>query len=160
MRKNPLTINELSYFKKLFFLLKKTAKKQEISLNLRLTEYKRKEKSLKLAKIKLAVYRIINGQLLSQRSSNYLGDFFKNNINEASTRFLAENPLGQNNLLFDPENLWNNFVGIKQERLSTFYLINRYPSAKYPGKFHIARSKKFKRTEYRSFHINDLIFRM
>ena len=160
MRKNPLAVNNSSYFKKLFFLVKKPIKKQETHLKLRLTENNQKTRSLKLIKIKLANYRITNGQLLSQRSSTYLGHFFKNNTNETSTRFLAKNPLGQNNLLFDPENLWNSFVGIKQERLSTFYLINKYPSLKYPGKFHIARNKKFKRAEYKSFHINDLIFRM
>lgn len=152
--------NNLTYFKKIFFLLKSRAKKQEIYINLGLSKNQQKTREMRLAKIKLAGYRVINKHLLPQKSSNYLAQFFKNNVNEANTRFLIRNPLGENNLLFDPENLWNNFVGIKQERLSTFYLISRYPSAKYPGKYHIARNKKFKRAECRSFHVNDLIFRM
>lgn len=157
MRKKPSVLNNLNYFKKLFFSLKNT---NEIHLNLRLTENGQKVKKLRLAKIKLTAHRVVNRQLLSQKSSNYLAHFFKNSVNEVDSRLLLKNPLGQNNLLFDPENLWNNFVGIKQEKLSTFYLISKYPSAKYPGMYHIARNKKFKRTNCRSFHINDLIFRM
>ena len=154
------TSNNLSFYKKLFFSLKKVNKKQEISINLGLTSNQQKTKALRSIKIKLASYRVINQHLLFQRSSTYLAQFFKNNINETAAGFLTKNPLGQNNLLFDPENLWNNFVGVKQDRLSTFYFISRYPSAKYHGKYHIAQNKKFKRTECRSFHVNDLIFRM
>ena len=157
---NSAILNNLSYFKRLFFLSKKTSKQQEIPINLRLIENEQKMRELRSAKIKLAGYRVINGHLLSQKSSNYLAHFFKNSINETGARFLVKNPLGQNNLLFDLENLWNSFVGIKQDRLSTFYLISRYPSAKFPGKFYIALNKKFKRAECRSFHVNDLIFRM
>lgn len=157
---SPPIVNSLSRFKKLFFLKRNANKTQENPTNLRLTENEQKTRTLKLAKIKLASYRVINGHLLPQKSSNYLGHFFKNNINETNPRLFIKNPLGQNNLLSDPESLWNNFVGIKQERLSTFYLISRYRSSKFPGTYHIARGKKFKRAECRSFHISDLIFRM
>ena len=102
MRKKPSVLNNLNYFKKLFFSLKNT---NEIHLNLRLTENGQKVKKLRLAKIKLTAHRVVNRQLLSQKSSNYLGHFFKNSVNEVDSRLLLKNPLGQNNLLFDPENL-------------------------------------------------------
>lgn len=160
MPKNRLEQGKIDYFKKLFFLLRQTNKQKEIPINFSLTKNQKKTRELRIIKIKLATNLLINGQLLSQQSSNYLAHFFKNSINEVNTRFLVKSPLGQNLLLYDSENLWNNFVGIKQERLSTFYLVNRYPSKKMPGVFHMAMRKKFKRTKYRSFHINDLVFRM
>ena len=105
MDKKPAVLNNLNFFKKLFLLLKNTKKTYETPLNLRLTENGQKTKKLRLAKVKLAAHRVVNGQLLLQKSSNYLAHFFKNSVNEVDTRLLLKNPLGQNPLLFDPENL-------------------------------------------------------
>ena len=160
MVESLLKKKNLEYFKKLFFFNCKINKKYEASQKIELSKNDRVTRMLKLTKIKLAASRLTDGRIIAQGSSNYLGHFFKNNTNEYNTRFLIKNQLGQNQLLFDPENIWNNFVGIKQERLSTFYFINRYPLAKATGKVHSARRRKFRRTEYRSFHVNDLIFRM
>ena len=145
-----LQISEsLPKFKKLFFLKQKPHSSNLSSLVAKTS----------LLKIKIAASKVINYPSNWQPQVNFLDSFYCGNYTENSTTFLLSNSLFQNFFLATPENFWNTLLGMRQDKISRFYLINKYPVLKVPSKWYATRKKKFRRTPYKSFHINDLILR-
>ena len=144
------------YYKKLFFFKKIQTNNQDFTL-----KKKKSIRELKLKKIKtkLALSKILNHPHYKQRQLNYLDHFFQANTNESTAWFLDQNKLSENLFLQNPENLWNTLLGMKQDKLSRFYLINKYPTLRKESKWHNTRTSKFRRSKYDSFHINDLVLR-